>query len=137
MEPVMLHQAISFEIPGRPPGPNESNRNIVRAVAWRKRREWRDVAGHVARTERRAWEKRHGLKWAPLAKAVVEVTFIVPTRARRDWDNLVSTLKPLLDGIVDAELLVDDSIDTIPHAMTAVEYVKGKIATRFAISEPI
>lgn len=46
---------------------------------------------------------------APLEKPVMNLTFIFKERRRRDKDNLRSRFKPGQDGIVDAELLVDDN----------------------------
>ena len=46
----------------------------------------------------------------PLECAVhASVTFVLPDKRRRDLDNLVALVKPLLDGAVDAGIMVDDS----------------------------
>lgn len=44
-----------------------------------------------------------------LASADVTLRVFPPDRRRRDEDNLVATLKPCLDGIVDAGVLTDDT----------------------------
>jgi Holliday junction resolvase RusA-like endonuclease len=47
--------------------------------------------------------------WEPLSEAEVSVVFIVPDNRRRDWDNAIAARKPLMDGLVDAGVLTDDS----------------------------
>lgn len=41
--------------------------------------------------------------------AHIAVTFRAPDRRRRDPDNLLGAVKPLIDGLVDGGLLPDDS----------------------------
>lgn len=48
---------------------------------------------------------------APLAKA--KLTLIRISSGKLDYDGLVSTFKPVIDGLVDAEVLVDDDIASI------------------------
>jgi hypothetical protein len=136
-KPPRIHQSIVIEILGRPPGPNESNRTTASAYRWRLRREWRKTAGDMATAHKLAWERKHAQPWETLKVATMVVTFVLPTKARNDWDNLVSTLKPLLDGIVDAGLIADDSIYALPHVYTEFEHRPGVKATRFLISEPV
>ena len=126
---------VTFEIPGRPPTPNESNRTQASAYRWRLRREWRATAGSFASAAKLGWERTHGLPWLPLRLATMRVTFILPTKRRYDLDNLLATLKPELDGIVDSGLLVDDSIYVLPHFYVATEYRKGVTSTVFDIAE--
>lgn len=42
---------------------------------------------------------------------VVELHYQPCTRRRRDTDNLVATLKPICDGLVDAGVVADDTPD--------------------------
>jgi len=65
----------------------------------------------------------------PLEQATVTVTFVVPTRARRDLDNLISAAKPYLDGIVKAGVIVDDNWQAIEEVYPPVVYEKGKSMT--------
>ncbi len=43
------------------------------------------------------------------------VTFHVTDKRRRDLDNLMASIKPLWDGIVDAGILQDDSAEYLRH----------------------
>lgn len=44
-----------------------------------------------------------------LGRCEVTLTWFVKDRRRRDADNLISTLKPLCDGLVDAGVVQDDT----------------------------
>lgn len=125
---------IRVDVPGRPPSTNDSNRQVA-AARWRIRREWRSTAGSFGTAARLSWESRHGLKWETLKQADLEVRFILPDARRRDLDNLISTLKPLLDGIVDAGLIADDSIECIVGFSVSFGIRKGVTSTEFVIRE--
>lgn len=45
----------------------------------------------------------------PCAAAVVELHYVPRDARRRDRDNLVATLKPCMDGLVDAGVIPDDT----------------------------
>jgi crossover junction endodeoxyribonuclease RusA len=57
----------------------------------------------------------------------IEVTlvWVVNTKARRDEDNLVPTLKALCDGIVDAGVVPDDTPLYMVKNMPRILYEKG------------
>ncbi|WP_179580575.1 hypothetical protein [Glaciibacter psychrotolerans] len=63
-----------------------------------------------------------------LGKCRVELTWFVTTKARRDADNIVPTLKAMCDGLVDAGVVTDDTPDLMVKVMPVIEYVKGGIA---------
>ena len=48
-------------------------------------------------------------RWVPFARPVMDLTFIFDVERERDEDNMRTRFKPGLDGLVDAELLVDDN----------------------------
>ena len=129
---AQLHHALSVRIPGRPPTANA--RRHWRSIA-RDNVVWKEAAIIVAEHARALWENRHGLRWHPLRMAKVEVIFGLHTHAHRDWDNLVCSIKPELDGIVAAGLLVDDSTDVIASISFATQYSKGEPYTEFVIEE--
>jgi Holliday junction resolvase RusA-like endonuclease len=131
---IELHHFVSVTIPGRPPTPNESNRAIARQKAWRERREWRMTASGFAEAARLEWERRHGETWKPLDDVEISVAFGVKDNRRRDLDNLIASVKPLLDGLVDAGLIVDDSIAVI-RRMEFGAVVNGRTETVIAIDE--
>lgn len=129
--PALFRQLV-IRIPGRPPTANA--RRHWRSVA-RDNELWKGIATSLARAEAAEWESRHGLRWALLRRASVEVTFGVHTNAVRDWDNLIGSIKPLLDGLVAAKLLVDDSVRVIATIAFRWTFSKGKPYTEFSIVE--
>lgn len=56
-----------------------------------------------------------------LTHARVEIEFAYPDRRRRDRSNLAPTVKALMDGLIDAELLPDDADRFLdgPHTVIA------------------
>lgn len=52
----------------------------------------------------------------PLEKARVTLTFRFPDSRRRDPDNYIGGSKPLMDGLVRAGIIKDDSFDCIELA---------------------
>lgn len=128
----VLHQQLTIRIPGRPPTANA--RRHWRSVA-RDNETWKETATLVANGERSEWESRHGLKWRPLRRCDVRITFGVHTRAVRDWDNLIGSTKPLTDGLVAASVMLDDSIRVIRSVSFGVTFSKGDPYTEFEITE--
>lgn len=125
---------MTIEIPGRPPTPNARRHWTVTA---RDNAAWKAAAHAEATFTRLEWEARHGMPWESLERATVAATFVVSTRARRDWDNLTATLKPLLDGCVDAGILLDDSNLVVESfGPFAIRHEARKTAVMLTIAEP-
>lgn len=116
---------------GRPETPNARRhwRDIAHEAAL-----WKAVAEQAASDARREWEAKHGLAWRPVTRAVVSVAFGLPDRRTRDLDNLIASCKPLLDGIVAAGALVDDSI-TVIQKIEFGAVVNGTAETIFTVDE--
>lgn len=51
-----------------------------------------------------------------LSPVLATTTFHVTDKRRRDLDNLMASIKPLWDGLVDAGILADDSAKHLRHA---------------------
>ncbi len=113
-------------IPGRPPTPN-ARRHWRTTAADNK--DWKDAAFAAAEAA------SDGTYWVAPKAARVRVTFIVPTRTRRDLDNLIASTKPLTDGLVACGVLRDDSTEAITEMTFGVEYRKGVAATEYRIEE--
>lgn len=84
-------------IPPKELSPNARPHYMAKARAVRKYRT-------LAWAEARSQKVRPG--WAT---AEAQATFYVATNRRRDRDNLLASLKPAFDGLVDAGVLSDDS----------------------------
>lgn len=57
-----------------------------------------------------------------LEKCSVELVWFVNDKRRRDTDNPVATLKALCDGLVDAEVVPDDTPDYMIKLPVRIEY---------------
>lgn len=97
---------IRVDIPGRAPTPNEGGRHVNHWDAAKDIATWRNTARLLGLQARPSG-------WVPLARCSIEVEFQYPTKARRDPDNLIASTKPLTDGLVDAGLIKDDSLQVI------------------------
>lgn len=73
----------------------------------------------------------------PLARARVTMTFVVPTRGRRDKGNLIASAKPFLDGLTLAKVIRDDAWEYIDEIYPAVQYEKGVSKTIIEIDSVI
>lgn len=60
-----------------------------------------------------------------LQRARVELRYCPPDQRRRDVDNLVATLKPAVDGLRAAHVLIDDDPTHAELAMPAIETPRG------------
>ena len=89
---------------------------------------YREMVRIIAQSFARAYsrtESSSSLVWKqPPARAVVNVTFIVPDRRRRDKTNFASAFKAGLDGLVDAGIIKDDSYECCDDQYHVV-YEKG------------
>ena len=92
-------------VPGRPPSPNATRRRHWAADA-------DDVAGRRGDAKLLAMEASRvaGISdFLPLRRADLVVIFNLDAE-RGDLDNLLAGSKPLIDGLVDAGILEDDSV---------------------------
>uniref|UniRef100_A0A6M3JTT8 Uncharacterized protein n=1 Tax=viral metagenome TaxID=1070528 RepID=A0A6M3JTT8_9ZZZZ len=74
-------------------------------------------------------------EWQAPPKAIVKYTFIVPDLRRRDPDNLIASCKAILDGLVDAGVIRDDSGKQMVFDQPEIKYIKGKRAIIISIGE--
>lgn len=113
---------------GHPPTPNRRLHWAAKARSTKEWREWSRIATLAALRSSGIADE------FPLRKVVVEPTFIFTTNRRRDDDNLIASLKPVLDGIVDAGVVDDDSRDRLSLATPIVRIGRRK-AVRLRIQE--
>jgi crossover junction endodeoxyribonuclease RusA len=101
-----MTKTIEIRLPLPPPclSPNARAHYRPKAAATRS---MRGLACRATRAAMEAGEVRGG--WTG---ATVRIVYRLPTRRRRDRDNLLCSLKAAFDGVADAGLVVDDSAMT-------------------------
>ena len=71
-----------------------------------------------------------------MTRCSVELVWYVNTKHRRDTDNPVLTLKALCDGLVDAELVPDDTPEYMTKLPVRIEYrAKGERALKLIVKD--
>ena len=65
---------------------------------------------------------KQGRPRAVLPKAHITITWVAKDKRRRDIDNLFSSMKAYIDGLVAAGLIADDSAD---HVTYSLRYERG------------
>ena len=53
----------------------------------------------------------------PHAEAHITITWVAKDKRRRDIDNLFASMKAYIDGLVSAEVLLDDSADHVSYTL--------------------
>ena len=98
--------------------PRELSPNVARRLHWAKK-----AAAAKTYREQCGWEARlspsallHPTRRMLTSPVLATTTFYVKDKIRRDIDNLMASIKPLWDGIVDAGILQDDSHKHLRHA---------------------
>jgi crossover junction endodeoxyribonuclease RusA len=109
---------LSFFLQGHPPLPNRSQ-----YLHWaRKSREtkvWRTAAFYAARSAFRD----STLDGQALHPVRIDVRFFYKVRRTRDRANMVASLKPVIDGLVDARIMPDDGPEWLPDPPFVEEVV--------------
>ncbi|MET0716381.1 MAG: hypothetical protein ABWY57_15860 [Mycetocola sp.] len=71
-----------------------------------------------------------------LGRIDVHLVWIVGTRHRRDGINATPTLKALVDGLVDAEVIPDDTPEYLTDHIPEIRYIAGtKPRFEFTVTE--
>lgn len=90
-----------------------------------QRMSWQQKARVTRVVRNLASFKSREAKLHQLGRCRVTLTWFVATRARRDADNIVPTLKAMCDGLVDAEVVVDDVPALMDKVMPRIVYELG------------
>ncbi len=98
-----------FFLVGHPPTTNEL-KNLNRYRRNSDRQVWKDAAYLLA----------HSTGGKPFDPARVTATFCYRLRRKRDFDNMVASLKPVLDGMRGV-LLVDDDTEHLSELVLRYE----------------
>ena len=60
-----------------------------------------------------AWACAYSVARDRIEKATIQPIFVVASKRRRDPDNWLAMLKPAIDGLVDAGILIDDDSEHV------------------------
>lgn len=93
------------------PWPKKPPLNLNRRAHWSEIATVRQTAAWMAKTKKLPQGLPH--VW-------VELIYRAPDRRRRDEDNLVATLKPVCDGLVDHGLVQDDHTGLMTKFMPTI-----------------
>ena len=108
--------------------PRELSPNVARRLHWAAKakaaKAYRELCGWEARLQHPVPLHLGSTMFNSLALATT--TFHVDTKRRYDLDNLMASLKPMWDGIVDAGILQDDSTEHLRHAESKLIVGKEK-----------
>ena len=122
---------LNLFIPGVPKNSNARSQ-WARYAANKDRQHFRSLTADIAKPI------VEYVPWYPPEFTHIVARHISPVRRRRDPSGLAERLKGILDGLVDANVLVDDDEDHIQ--LTLARSRKGPVAgieiTLFAIPQP-
>lgn len=96
---------LEFEIAGLPAMTNTLRKHW--AVIQKERAKWKRLVCHAVLNER----KDSAINFKTLTKAKVTITRF--SARAPDYDGLVSAGKAILDGLVEAKVIVDDNVSVI------------------------
>lgn len=97
---------IEFQLPGLPPTTNAMNAMHLQ-VRLKSKRTWRDSSKWSA------IKAKQGVVGNPFPLKHGHVTFIRYSSVEPDFDGLVSSCKHILDGLVEAGVLVGDKVSQV------------------------
>ncbi len=82
---------------------------LAKPLSLNARQHWRVKAKAVAQLRRDAHLLAEAARVPACSRIHVQLHYVPRDARRRDRDNLVATLKPVLDGLVDAGVVPDDT----------------------------
>ena len=88
-----------------------------------QRMHWAQKSRLVKQVRREAFNLSRSIP--PLDRCEIRLVWVVADRRRRDEDNLVPTLKALCDGLVDGDVVPDDTSEFMAKWMPIIRYEKG------------
>ena len=96
---------LRFVVPGHPPTPND---RLDRYALNRERQAFRAATKYLATDAKNASNLE-----LPFETVALSFAFLFRANRKRDLDNLIASVKPIIDGIVDARIITDDDLDHV------------------------
>ena len=106
---------------------------ISAPLSLNSRQHWRRKAKDVAAVRQAACMLAKAARIPALPRIAVELHYAPRDRRRRDVINLVATLKPTEDGIVDAGIVPDDTAQYVQPTMPILDEPTGKVGRLYVI----
>ncbi len=103
--------------------------NYQRSNFWYKRAEVTETAREEAYLTAKLLKPEK-----PIEDCTIEEVFTVPTRRKIDVEGLMAACKAWMDGIIDAEIIVDDDCWHVHGLSGRVIYKKGVMQTDIIIT---
>ena len=106
---MAIKKPIKIVLPNLPPKEANPNSNSHFYIRSRVRREQHEqMLGYVL---------EQGRPDTPFEKAHITITWRAKDKRKRDIDNLLSAMKGSIDGLVEADVLVDDSAKHLSYTL--------------------
>lgn len=99
---------------------------MTKPLSMNARQHWRPKALGVAHVRRMTLLLAKQTRIPPCARIAVELHYAPRDARRRDPLNLVATLKPIEDGLVDAGVVPDDTEQYVEPTMPRIDPALGK-----------
>ncbi len=106
---------------------------ITKPLSMNSRQHWRAKAKDVAAVRAAANRLAREAHIPALEQIIVELHYSPRDRRRRDALNLVATLKPCEDGLVDAGVVPDDTAEYVIPTMPILDPPNGKAGRLYLI----
>jgi crossover junction endodeoxyribonuclease RusA len=106
---------------------------MSRPLSLNGREHWRRKAALVKRVRLLAFAKAQHVGVPALPRIAVELHYVPRDRRRRDPLNLVATLKPVEDGLVDAGVVPDDTPEYVEPTMPRLDPPDAAAAVRLYV----
>jgi hypothetical protein len=108
----------SISVKGDRPGYLLDGRRWRPILTLNARIHWADRARCMAKDKGVVWASAHAQNAPdrpakPWSRARVDIGLVVRTAVRRDADNAIAACKGIIDGLVDAGIIADDSLDVV------------------------
>ena len=125
------------EVVARPDGTWQIELPISTPLSLNDRSHWSVKGRQVAALRRDAGWCAREAKIARCRKIKVTLIYEPRNERRRDKDNLVATLKPVVDGLVDVGVIPDDTPEHIEYDMPLIDVPNGKRGRLIVIVERV
>ena len=119
-------ETLTIELQGIPDSPNQTRREHW-AERGKNAAQWRLDAKLLG------LDAANRAKWQTPDHATVEVVALFKDHKRHDPDNLIGAIKPIMDGIVDAGILPDDSFNVI-RRLSVTQEIGTHVGVRVVVT---